>query len=236
MLEQQQLRLLYLSPETLLSAPVWERLSAQLKINGFIVDEVHCPSTVGETFRPAYRRLGAVRPALKTKPTGTQIAIAAFTATADSAQAQIIQQVLQLKQPVVFRQNPYRQNLHLKVQTIWTPRGRRQQCRLSGVGQAESTCVADGTARAAQWLSQMGHATTAGYHAGLCPDERHQAVKPAGSECDYCCLHVCFWHVQTRCALGGHFHAPLLLSEYVQEIGQSGTGWQASIALTLIIA
>jgi ATP-dependent DNA helicase RecQ len=178
MLEQQQLRLLYLSPETLLSAPVWERLcQPQLKINGFIVDEVHCLVQWGETFRPAYRRLGAVRPALlKSKPTGTQIAIAAFTATADSAQAQIIQQVLQLKQPVVFRQNPYRQNLHLKVQTIWTPRGRRQQLLKfvrAKPGQAGLVYVRSrrDSESLAQWLSQMGYAT-AGYHAGLCPDER----------------------------------------------------------------
>ena len=84
-LERQQLRLLYLSPETLLSPPVWERLcQPQLKINGLILDEAHCLVQWGETFRPAYRRLGAVRPALlKSKPEGTQIAIASFTATAD---------------------------------------------------------------------------------------------------------------------------------------------------------
>jgi ATP-dependent DNA helicase RecQ len=84
-LERQQLRLLYLSPETLLSAPVWQRLcQPKLKINGLILDEAHCLVQWGETFRPAYRRLGAVRPALlKFKPVGTRIAIAAFTATAD---------------------------------------------------------------------------------------------------------------------------------------------------------
>jgi ATP-dependent DNA helicase RecQ len=38
-LDRQQLRLLYLSPETLLSVPVWERLcQPQLKINGLILD------------------------------------------------------------------------------------------------------------------------------------------------------------------------------------------------------
>ena len=42
-LERQQLRLLYLSPETLLSPPVWERLcQPQLVINGLILDEAHC--------------------------------------------------------------------------------------------------------------------------------------------------------------------------------------------------
>ncbi len=60
LLERQQLRLLYLSPETLLNKSVWERLcQPQLKINGLILDEAHCLVQWGETFRPAYRRLGA---------------------------------------------------------------------------------------------------------------------------------------------------------------------------------
>ena len=66
-LERQQLRLLYLSPETLLSPPVWERLcQPQLKINGLILDEAHCLVQWGDTFRPAYRRLGTIRPTLLT--------------------------------------------------------------------------------------------------------------------------------------------------------------------------
>jgi ATP-dependent DNA helicase RecQ len=103
-------------------------VSATLKINGLILDEAHCLVQWGDTFRPTYRRLGAVRPALlKSKPMGTKIAIAAFTATADPETQQTIRKVLQLQQPQVFLISPYRQNLNLKVQMVWTPRGRRQQ-------------------------------------------------------------------------------------------------------------
>jgi superfamily II DNA helicase RecQ len=109
-LERQQLRLLYLSPETLLSAPVWERLcQPQLKINGLILDEAHCLVQWGDTFRPAYRRLGAVRPALlKFKAQGTHISVAAFTATADPLAQKTIKEALRLEQPAFFRVNPYR--------------------------------------------------------------------------------------------------------------------------------
>src|SRR6476646_376265 len=98
-LEQQKLRLLYLSPETLLSPAVWERLcQPNLKINSLILDEAHCLAQWGDSFRPAYYRLGAVRPALlKTKPPGTKIAIAAFTATADPQAQQTIQRILPLR-------------------------------------------------------------------------------------------------------------------------------------------
>ena len=44
---------------------MWERISQpQIKINGIILDEAHCLVQWGDTFRPAYRRLGMVRPSL----------------------------------------------------------------------------------------------------------------------------------------------------------------------------
>lgn len=50
---QQQLSLLYLSPETLLSLPVWKIISQpEIKITGIIIDEVHCLTQWGTTFRP----------------------------------------------------------------------------------------------------------------------------------------------------------------------------------------
>jgi len=242
-LERQQLRLLYLSPETLLSAPVWQRLcQPKLKINGLILDEAHCLVQWGETFRPAYRRLGAVRPALlKFKPVGTRIAIAAFTATADPKAQEIIQQVLQLKQPAIFRQNPYRQNLHLKVQIAWTPRCRKQQLlKLIQSQLGASGLVYVRTRRdseiLAQWLGQNRYPTV-GYHAGLSPEERRLIeAKWLSGEMPF---------VVCTCAFGMginkpdvrwvvHFHPPLLLSEYVQEIGGAGRDGKQSIALTLM--
>ncbi len=242
-LERQQLRLLYLSPETLLSAPVWERLChPQLKINGLILDEAHCLVQWGETFRPAYRRLGAVRPALlKYKPAGTKIVIAAFTATADPQAQQIIHQVLQLKQPAVFRQNPYRQNLHLKVQTAWTPRGRRQQMlKLIHTQAGASGLVYVRTRREseslAQFAGQLGYATAA-YHAGLSPDERRsiEASWLSGEMPFVVCTSAFGMGINkadVRWVV--HFHAPLLLSEYVQEIGRAGRDGKPSVALLLV--
>jgi ATP-dependent DNA helicase RecQ len=242
-LEQQTLRLLYLSPETLLSLPVWQRLcQPTLKINGLILDEAHCLVQWGETFRPAYYRLGAVRPALlKHRPAGSQIAIAAFTATADPQAQQTIQRILGLNNPQVFRLSPYRANLMLKVQMIWTPRQRRQQLHQfiqQQAGQAGLVYVRTrrDSETLAAWLRQQGFRTAA-YHAGLSPDQRRQI------EQDWLTENAQFVVCTNAFGMGinkpnvrwiVHFHPPSLLSEYVQEVGRAGRDGKPAVALTLI--
>ncbi len=241
--ERQELRLLYLSPETLLSLPVWERLChPQLQINGLILDEAHCLVQWGETFRPAYRRLGTIRPTLlKSKPPGTKICIAGFTATADPEAQKIIQSVLQLQQPEIFSLNPYRDNLHLNVRIAWTPRGRKQQLlkfiqnRPKQVGLIYVRTRRD-SENIAFWLEELGY-PTASYHAGLGATERREV------ETSWLSGKILF--VVCTCAFGMginksdvrwiiHFHAPHLISEYVQEIGRGGRDGKPTETLTLI--
>jgi ATP-dependent DNA helicase RecQ len=242
-LERQQLRLLYLSPETLLSPPVWERLcQSQLKVNGLILDEAHCLVQWGDTFRPAYRRLGAVRPALlKYKPAGTKISIAAFTATADPSAQHTIRNALQLQQPDIFLISPYRQNLNLKVQTVWTPRGRRQQLlkfiqardRQAGLVYVRSRRDSE---ELAKWLGSLGY-TTAAYHAGLSPEERREREASWLSGKSQFVVCTCAFGMginkpDVRWVV--HYQSPQLLSEYIQEVGRGGRDGKLADALTLM--
>lgn len=242
-LEAGRLRLLYVSPETLLSPPVWERLCLpHLRITGLVLDEAHCLVQWGDTFRPAYRRLGAVRPALLAhKPPGTKIAIAAFTATADPTVQRTLQTVLQLHQPHVVRLNPYRANLHLSVKVVLTPRGRKQalqhyiQSRSQQAGLVYVRTRRD-SEELARWLHSQGLAT-APYHAGLSPDQRRQV------ESDWLSDRIQFVVCTNAFGMGVnkpntrwviHFQAPSLLTEYVQEVGRAGRDGQAAEALTLV--
>ncbi len=242
-LENQQLQLLYVSPETLLTPPVWSRLThPQLQIDRLILDEAHCLVHWGETFRPTYRRLGAIRAALlQHKPVGTKIAIAAFTATADPLSQQTIERVLQLDNPTKFILNPHRENLHLSVKSIWTPRGRREQLakfihkypRQSGLVYVRTRQTSEDLA---DWLREKGDATAA-YHAGLSPQSRRLV------EQDW--LSGKLQYVVCTCAFGmginkanvrwiAHFQPPVLLAEYIQEIGRAGRDGKPSEALLLV--
>lgn len=238
-----QLKLLYLSPETLLSASVWQVISQpEVKIAGLILDEVHCLIQWGTTFRPAYRRLGAVRPSLlKHKPAGTKIAIAAFTATADPQAQKAIAQALELKQPDTFLISPYRPNLNLKIKTVWTPKGRKQQTlkfiqarnNKSGLVYVRSRKDSE---TLAQWFKSLNFQAAA-YHAGLATKQRRNI--------EFNWLRCKTQFVVCTSAFGMgidkpdvawviHYHAPELLAEYIQEVGRGGRNGHTAEALTLV--
>jgi ATP-dependent DNA helicase RecQ len=242
-INNKKLSLLYLSPETLLSLPVWEIIiQPHINITGIVLDEVHCLTQWGTTFRPAYRRLGAVRRSLlEYKPPGTKIAIAAFTATADPQAQTEITQVLELQQPEIFLVSPYRPNLNLNIKTVWTPRGRKQATLKfiqAHPGQSGLVYVRSrqDSQTLATWLKSENYAVAA-YHAGLVTQNRRKI------EQDWITGKIQFVICTSAFGMGIdkpdvrwviHYHAPELLAEYIQEIGRGGRDGKPAEALTLI--
>jgi len=102
-------RLLYLSPERLMTERMLAAL-AKLDPALFVVDEAHCISKWGASFRPEYERLSALAERFP------HAAIAAFTATADKAtRADIAQKLLRGKDRTIVHGFD-RPNLRLAVQ------------------------------------------------------------------------------------------------------------------------
>ncbi|MBR8830147.1 MAG: ATP-dependent RNA helicase DbpA [Chroococcopsis gigantea SAG 12.99] len=242
-IDSRTLRLLYLSPETLLSPVIWEKLrQPQVKINGLILDEAHCLVQWGDNFRPAYRRLGAVRPALlQYKPEGTKIAIAAFTATANPDAQKIMVDVLKLENPRSFLVNPYRDNLHIKARICLSPYCRRKNLlKVVKSHPIESGLVYVRSRKESQYISgwlESHNYRTKPYHAGLSPSDRRYLEKQwLENNLQFIVCTSAFGmginKPDVRWVI--HYQAPLYLCDYLQEIGRGGRDGKETEVVTLM--
>ena len=104
------LKLLYLSPERLLTELAIERIK-QMKVNLLAVDEAHCISQWGYDFRPAYLQIATLRTYLPSVP------VLALTATATQKVVDDIQEKLNFNPKHVLQKSFARSNLSYSVLT-----------------------------------------------------------------------------------------------------------------------
>ncbi len=108
-IRQSKLRLLYISPERVVSDGFIASLG-KIKISFIAIDEAHCVSMWGHDFRPEYRELGFL------KETFPGVAMHGYTATAtEHVRGDIVQQ-LRLRDPQVLVGSFDRPNLVYKVE------------------------------------------------------------------------------------------------------------------------
>jgi ATP-dependent DNA helicase RecQ len=107
-LRARRLKLLYVSPERLVTPPFLEVLKS-CGISAVAIDEAHCVSMWGHDFRPEYRQLGLLRGALPGVPIG------AYTATATEQVRRDIEEQLRLDRPQVLVGRFDRPNLIYRV-------------------------------------------------------------------------------------------------------------------------
>lgn len=105
-----RIKLLYLSPEKLISKS-WFSLLISLPISLVVVDEAHCITMWGSEFRPAYLQIKQYIDALQCHPV-----VAAFTATATKETAQHITHMLGLTNPLQFQLSTRKPHVQIIVQ------------------------------------------------------------------------------------------------------------------------
>ncbi len=165
-IDNKTLKLLYLSPERLLSDGFFDSLKG-VELSFIAIDEAHCVSMWGHDFRPEYRQLGQLKQVFPHAP------IAAYTATATEQVRNDIADQLRLNSPAMLVGSFDRSNLIYKVQ----PRSNihRQVCSVLDRHKNESGVIycirrKDVDQLCAE-LNQRGH-NAAPYHAGMNDEQR----------------------------------------------------------------
>ncbi|HTW34231.1 MAG TPA: DNA helicase RecQ [Rhizomicrobium sp.] len=214
-----QTRLLYLSPERLMTAPMLAAL-AKLPVRLIAVDEAHCISQWGPAFRPDYEALSRLREAFPRVP------IMALTATADeSTRADIAAQLFAGRvEPIVLGFD--RPNIKL---TVAPKQGWKQQL-LSFVKARPGKsgivyCLSrKRTEEAASLLADEGIKALA-YHAGMTKEIR-EANQNAFMTEPYMVMvaTIAFGMGIDKGDVRFVFHAdlPASVESYYQEIGRAG--------------
>jgi ATP-dependent DNA helicase RecQ len=213
-------RILYVSPERIVSDASLRRLLLHRGLRFIAIDEAHCISQWGHDFRPEYRQLGALRHEFGT------VSWHAFTATATDRVRDDIVNELRLADPLQLVGSFDRPNLTYRV---LQRNNLRQQ--LTGVLERhdrEAGIVYCSSRREveslAAWLQEAGLRAVP-YHAGLDDDarSRHQEAF-LEEDVDIVVATVAFGMGIDRSNVRFVVHAgaPRSLEHYQQESGRAG--------------
>ena len=102
-------KLLYIAPERFADLGFLERLKA-LDLSFFVIDEAHCISQWGHSFRPDYRQLSLIKKQFPDKP------LMALTATATPEVEKDIIEQLAMTEPFLVKASFDRPNLMLRIE------------------------------------------------------------------------------------------------------------------------
>ncbi len=217
-LESKKLKLLYISPEKLENIQFAERIKT-LNPKYIFVDEAHCISEWGHSFRPSYRKIIEFAESIGNKN------ISAFTATAVPEVRRDIVEHFNFNNPRVFIKGFKRENLRLNV--LRTNRKKEKVLELVSNNRLPAviyTSTRKGAEELSEFLNFNNH-SAAFYHAGLHPEQRRMIQDDFMSD-----------RVKIICATNAfgmgvdksdirlliHYNIPASLENYYQEIGRAG--------------
>jgi ATP-dependent DNA helicase RecQ len=214
-----QIKLLYVSPEKIVSAGFMSFLKS-LHVNLIAIDEAHCISSWGHDFRPEYAQMGFL------KTHFPHIPMIALTATADKLTRKDILEKLNLRDPSVFISSFDRPNLSLDVrpgqkrfeQILEFVKSRPKQSGIIYCLSRKST-----EELAVKLLSN--NIKAAAYHAQVPNRERAQVQEDfQNDKIQVVCATIAFGmgidKSNVRWVI--HYNLPKNIESYYQEIGRAG--------------
>lgn len=217
---QQGAQIILANPEVLQNEQLVERLS-KCSISHIAIDEAHCVSEWGDSFRPAYLTLGAI-----IKKLGCQV-VTAFTATASPPILSRISQVLFDNDCHIIQASSDRQNIHYSVEYAYAKR--KAVLKLAKTNKKPMIVFCSSrrkTEQMAQLLNEyFGNGLSKFYHAGMTKEEKNNIEKWFFDSNDGILCATCAYgmgvdksNIQTVI----HLDAPEHLENFIQEAGRGG--------------
>lgn len=226
-IESGALRILYLSPEKL-SEPAMLKLLKNVRISLVAIDEAHCISEWGHSFRPSYIRIPKLARSLKPG------CVLALTATASPAAAREIRRAFGILRRDQVQTSFYRKNLHYGV-SVCPAEEKRGKLLDILADPSNAPAIVYATRRGdveelAKFLRDAGVPARA-YHAGM-PADARAGVQDGFTRHRFgvICATIAFGMgvdmPDVRCVV--HYHPPKSPEGWMQESGRAGRDGKAS--------
>ncbi|HEY9053259.1 MAG TPA: RecQ family ATP-dependent DNA helicase [Rectinemataceae bacterium] len=230
-LEEGRYKILITNPESLIQ-PKLAAFLERLGIFHAAVDEAHCVSEWGETFRPSYLELGSCLTRLKPK------VLSAFTATASPVVASaIVERLFGKENYSLVTADMDKPNL--KYSVCQTGSASHSLCRL--LGELPKPAIVFGQSRAGvrricEMASERTGLETRFYHAGLSRQEKEDTEAWFLGSKDGVLAATCAYGMgvdkkDIRTVI--HFSSPSSAEAYIQEAGRGGRDGEACRAILI---
>jgi ATP-dependent DNA helicase RecQ len=224
-------KIILANPEVLQNKQLIERLS-HCGIQHAAIDEAHCVSEWGDSFRPAYLTLGKILENLKVP------VITAFTATASPAVLERLAEVLFNGETHIVRSESDRPNIHYFVKHVCA---KKQEAVLLARTQKRPMIIFCGTRAHAEDMSRelntcYGKETARFYHAGLEKNEKAEIEKWFFNKTDAILCATCAYGMgvdKKDIHTVIHLDTPETAESYIQEAGRGGRDGSVAKAILL---